>query len=52
MGYETFSGISYPLLKDLALDLGGNKENEIKHFIILLTYEDPLQVDMYGPWGP
>ena len=42
MGYETFLGISYPWLKDLAHNLGGNEENEIKHLIILLIYEDAL----------
>ena len=52
MGYETLSGISYPWLRDLALDLGGNEENEIKHLIILLIYDDALRVDMYGPWRP
>ena len=51
MGYETFSGISYPWWRDLALDLGGNEENEIKHLIILLIYEDLLRVGMNGPWG-
>ena len=45
-------GTSHSLLKDLTLDLGGNVEDEIKHLIILLIYEDALRVDMYGPWGP
>jgi len=35
-------GTSYPWLRDLALDLGGNEEKEIKHLIILLIYEDAL----------
>ena len=42
MGYDTFSRISYPLLRELALDLVGNEENEIKNLTVLLIYEDTL----------
>jgi len=33
-------GTSYPWLRDLALDLGGNKEIKMKHLIVLFIYED------------